>query len=417
MMILTDHETIIRCYPFEAGEYYLGQDDTNRIDSIYRCYNSTAYNIVKKFGVKNVSKTVREAFEKDRGDSWFKVVHAIEPNNLREPGKIDNLNMPYTSVYFEYDNKDKANPIFLREGGFNQFPCMTPRWSVNGSEVYGRSPTMDALADIKMLQTMQERTIEAIEKMVDPPVNAPADMKKKAVSILPGAVNFSDMTSSKGGMSAVYEVRPDIKAIEYKIERVHESIDRTLFNDLFLMIANERQRNKTATEVTEISDERMRLLAPVIERICPELLDTAIDRIFAIMETNGMIPPPPDELTDQDIEIEYVSILAQRQKLVSINSIRQWIAFVMGVAEGKPEIMDTINADEVSEEAGDILGVPPKVIAPKEQREAIRKKREQEIEQLKQQEQSAQMAQGVKTLSETDTDSNNALTQIAGAMV
>ena len=54
--------------------------------------------------------------------------------------------MPFESVYLEYKNGNE-----LSVGGFKEFPFVVPRYLKASNEIYGRSPAMTALPDVKML--------------------------------------------------------------------------------------------------------------------------------------------------------------------------------------------------------------------------------------------------------------------------
>ena len=81
----------------------------------------------------------------------------------------------------------------------------------------------------------------------------------------------------------------------------------------------------TATEVIQRNEEKMRLLGPVLGRLQSELLKPLIDRVFAILLRNNMLPQAPEFLSGRDIEIEYVSPLAKAQKSSELQSIMRAI--------------------------------------------------------------------------------------------
>ena len=56
------------------------------------------------------------------------------------------------------------------------------------------------------------------------------------------------------------------------------------------------------------------MLGPVLERIDVEVLKPIIERVFAIANRAGILPPPPPEVQGQMMNIEFVSMLAQAQK-------------------------------------------------------------------------------------------------------
>jgi hypothetical protein len=92
---------------------------------------------------------------------------------------------PIASVYYHADTR-----MLLSEGGFDDFPFMVPRFVKDSVSTYGRSPAMNALPDVKMLNKMSEVTIRAAQKQIDPPLMVPDDGFMLPVRTTPGSLNF-----------------------------------------------------------------------------------------------------------------------------------------------------------------------------------------------------------------------------------
>jgi len=413
LLIDEDYEHVIRCYPFTIGEYFIATDASLRVDTLYRQIQMTAKNVVDKFGEENVSTNVVRYTKENNKDQWVTVIHALEPNTDRKEGKVDAKNKPWISVYYEESSEDQDK--FLRESGYDIFPVMAPRWDTTGSEIYGRSPGMDTLPDVMMLQKMQEKGLIALDKLVDPPMNAPTSLKEIGANIISGGVNYVDITQGQQGLAPTYEVRPDFEKMEYKIEKVQEAIKEGFYNDLFLMLALGGDKEMTAREVAERHEEKLLAVGPVVERLQPELLDRVIDRTYDIMDKMGLIPEPPQELEDgESLEVEYISLLAQAQKMVGITSIEQTAGFVGSMAEIWPEARHKFNSMQAVDEYAAMIGVPVNVIASDEE---AKKKLDLEAEQIQKQrdiENTERAIQSAKTLSETDTEGNSALKALTG---
>ncbi len=412
MAIDADYHTVIRCYPFTVGEYYLAADAGLRVDSFFRIYWETVRNVVTKYGEENCSTSTVNMFKNGNGDKWIRIVHLVEPNKDHTPGALEAERKAFKSATYEYKGHGEK---FLRESGYDHFPIMAPRWAVTGTDVYGTSPGMETLGDVKMLQKMQTKALVALDKLVDPPMNAPMNLKHQGANIIPGGVNYLDLNQGQQAFTPAYQVNPDFRSMEYKIEKVQQSIREGLFADLFLMIANTR-KDMTATEVMERHEEKLLMLGPVIERIQPELLDRVIDRTFYLMDEAGLLPPPPQELEGMEMEIEYISLLAQAQKMVGTAAIEQTAAFVGNLAAVKPEVLDKFDQDEAVDQYADMVGVPPKIIVPDDRVREIRAERAKQIQQQQAMETGMRMAEGAKTLSQADTGGNNALTNLMGGM-
>ena len=410
MAIDQDPDTVIRCYPFTVGEYYLSTDYHHRVDTFYRVFWSTAGNLVGRYGRDKVSQSIRNMVANGNGDKWVQVVNVIEPNPDYLPGRLDAIRKPIRSLTFE---RKGHNDNALNVAGYDFFPIMAPRWSVTGVDVYGMSPGMETLGDVKMLHKMQTKSLIALDKLVDPPMNAPLHLKQKGASIVPGGVNYLDINSTNQAFAPAYQVQPDFKSIEYKIEKIQMAIREGFFADLFLLIANS-PKDMTATEVLERHEEKLLMLGPVIERIQPELLDRVIDRTFYLMEDAGMLPQVPPELAGADLEVEYISLLAQAQKMVGVTAIEQVAAFVGNLSAVKPEVLDKFNQDEAVDLYADMVGVPPSIIFDDEQVKKVRAERAALMRQQEQMQNMMSMAEGAKTLSQADTGGNNALNALMG---
>src|SRR5258708_22639753 len=98
-----------------------------------------------------------------------------------------------------------------------------------------------------------------------------------------------------------------------------QRIRRAFFEDLFLMMAQSDElrgsQPVTAREVEERHEEKLIALGPVLERTNDELLNPLVDRVYDMMDARGMFPPPPQDLHGQRLKVEYISIMAQAQKL------------------------------------------------------------------------------------------------------
>ena len=169
-IVLPDFKNVIHHYTLTAGEYAIATDSQGKVDTLYREFQMTVRQIVQEFGPENCSTTVRTQYEKGNFDKWVTVNHAIEPRTARDTGKRDSRNMPWRSVYFEQGCNEHQ---VLRESGFQSFPALGPRWAVTGGDIYGNSPAMESLGDIKQLQHEQLRKAQGIDYKTKPPLQVP----------------------------------------------------------------------------------------------------------------------------------------------------------------------------------------------------------------------------------------------------
>jgi len=410
--IVEDVVDVIRGQNFTIGEYWLGTGPDGRVNTFGRQFYYTIAQLVEEFGLENCSVSTQNAFKGKSLDQWVKVCHLIQPNSDRDTSKIDKENMNFESLYWEEGSQEEA---FLRKGGFRGFPILCPRWDVVSADVYGRGPGWEVLGDAKMLQKMQRNKLIALDKLTNPPVQIKGDTMGDA-NLLPGGITRFASGGADAGVSATYQVNPNIAELEATIQQTKRDISEGYYSDLFLMISQLDQPNTTAREIVERHEEKLLMLGPVLERLESELLDPLIDRTFSIMLAKGLIPMPPEELQGMEMKVEYISMLAQAQKMVGTASIAQTVTFAQNIAAVIPEAADMINVDETIQEYADMMGVPPKIIRSKEDVAVIRQSRADQVAAQQKAITMQNMVAGAKTLSDTKLGQNSALDQIGKNM-
>lgn len=408
--VLEDDEDVIRCYPFPIGSYALGASHRGNVDTVYREFQMTVRQLVGQFGLENVSTSTKNLWERGNREAWIDVVHLVEPNDMYDERKAASKYKRFKSCYYE---KGAEGDQMLREAGFDEFPVMAPRWSLTGEDIYGHSPAMDALGDIRVLQLEQKRKAQAIDKLVNPPMIAPSSLRNQRASLLAGDVTYVDVAQGGQGFTPAYQINPRIQELMLDIQENQGRIRRAFFEDLFLMMANDSRSNITAREIQERHEEKLLMLGPVLERLNDELLDPLIDRTFGIMMRMGLIPPPPKELEGMDLSVEYVSVMAQAMKLTGITGIERLMSFAGSMAQANPAVLDKIDFDQTLDEYANMVGVPPSIIKDDDTVGKLRADRAAQEAQIQQQAMVAQTAETAKTMSDVKITDDNAV----GAMI
>lgn len=402
-IVLPDFQNVIHHYPLTIGEYTLATNHRGEVDTLAREFQMTVGQMVGQFGLANCSQTVRDLWNKHTYDSWVDVVHIIEPrrNSERDMRKRDGRNMAFSSCYLE-PGRDESD-TYLSESGFEKFPVLAPRWVVTGNDVYGTSPGMECLGDVKQLQHQQLRKGQAIDYQVNPPLQVPTAYKEAARSRLPGGVMYVDAVGQNAGVRSAFEVNLNLQHLMLDIQDVRERIRSSYYADLFLMLANDTRSGITATEVAERHQEKLLMLGPVLERLHNELLAPLIDMAFDYAERAGILPEPPPELQGAELKIEFISVLAQAQQAVASQGVDRLLVTVGQLAALKPEILDKVDFDQVVDDYGSMFGVNPKIIVPDDR---VATMRQQRAQQLAQQQAAASMPQAVesaKTMGDVNT--------------
>ncbi|BAQ85581.1 head-tail connector protein [uncultured Mediterranean phage uvMED] len=379
MFIEEDDEDILKFSTRHINEIFIAENDKGRIDTVFRKFSLSARAVMQKFG--DVSINIATKAKKDPYEE-VEIMHAVYPRSDFDPRKQDKENMPFESVYLDAESGDE-----LSVSGFREFPFVVPRYLKASHEIYGRSPAMTALPDVKMLNEMSKTTIKSAQKQVDPPLLVPDDGFMLPVRTIPGGLNFY----RAGTRDRIETLNIGANTpLGLNMEEQRRNSIRNAFYVNQLMMQSGPQM--TATEVIQRNEEKMRLLGPVLGRLQSELLKPLIDRTFALILRKNLFRPAPEFLAGQDIEIEYVSPLAKAQKSTELSSIMRAIE-ILGSLSNVAPVFDHINMDKLVRHLADIVGVPQKILKPQSELNAERQQAAQQQEQMQQMQQVQQLAE------------------------
>jgi hypothetical protein len=323
-----DGGLLFECRPL--AECVIAENIDGRVDTVYRLTKYTVRQMrqmAKTHGWK-LSDRTNDLIKDDKLDDEIHVIHAVYPREEREFGKKDQKNMPWASCYFEYDECHE-----LHEGGFPEFPFLVPRWGKYSGEIYGRSPAMTALPDIKMLQQMAMSKIKLVQKAADPPTWLRDDGIVGSQRTIPGGINYWRGNPNEGIMMQPVSLQ-GIQFLVEDIAMIRQQVLQTFYADLMRMAD---RANMTATEVVQRTAEQMRLLGPLEGRLQSEFLGPFIERVFGILTRMALLPSAPEAIQEQEFTIEYISPLATAQKQQSVNGLMQ-VSMVLANMVG-PDMM------------------------------------------------------------------------------
>ena len=359
-------------------EYFIAENINGKVDTLYRKYKLTARQAVQEFGEDNVGEKVLEA-AKEKPDKIFNFIHAVEPTEdyERATGKSA-TKLPFHSCHVCMEDKMK-----VRVGGYNEFPYLVPRWSKATGEIFGRSPSYNALPDIKTVNKAVEIGLKAWAKAIDPPLLVQDDGVIGRVRMTPGGIT---VVRNDGAIKPL-QIGSNWQITDMKENQLRTAIRQAYYSDQLQL---QEGPQMTATEVQVRYELMQRLLGPTLGRFQTEFLNPLIERIFGIMLRNDALLERPEMLTEAEIDIEYVGPLARSQRMEEVTAIDRLYELVFGVAQADPSIMDLINHDVAMRARATLLGVPKTILRGQDEVDAIR---EQRAEQQQMQQQMAMQQQ------------------------
>ena len=332
------------------AECYVSEDAQGRVDTVYRKYKTTARAAQAQF--TNLTRRIEKLAEQDPY-AELELLHIVMPREERNPKLRTKNNKPFASIFVDPDEKQ-----ILGEGGFDELPYMVPRFLKASFELgYGRSPSMTALPDTKMVNKMSEIVIRASQLQIHPPMMVPDDGFMLPVRTTPGGLNF--YRSGTRDRIEPLNIGANNPIGEQQLEQRRQAIRAAFYVDQLILGTGPTM---TATEVIQRTEEKMRLLGPVLGRLQAELLQPLINRVFSILARKRAFKPAPESLRDGDIDIEYVSPLAKAQRSGEVQSILQMVEFLAPLTQIDQGVLDYLDVDGMAKHIIRVTGTPATVV-------------------------------------------------------
>lgn len=422
--IFPDSRLGVHFVSYPIGSYAMETGPDGTIEIFCRKYKMSARQLVDKFGKENVPKNILN--ELDNGGAGIKAQHTVvwyvEPNKSYDPAKFGGEYLPYISVYYVEGSDENE---FLYVGGFYEFPVPVARYLINGNEAYGKGPGWFAEGDSKALQLMEKDRLVAIELGVKPPVQASPDMANKGINMIPGGKTYRNGDNK---IEPLFNVGANLQHLESAIAQQVERIKKEYNANLFMMLDELADKQMTAREVLERNQEKMAILGPVVQRMQFEFLGRIIERVYNILDRAHAFPEPEDPelaqmLQGEEIKIEYISPLAQAQKMSGLVNIEQAVAFAGQLAQFDQNILKKINWSEALNQYFALVGAPAAIKRSDDEYNEMVQAEQQAQAQAMQEQQAMNMiqaaapaAQAAKNATDAANDGNPVLADLMGML-
>jgi len=251
---------------------------------------------------------------------------------------------------------------------------MTHRFYRRFDTVWGISPGMKALPDVRMLNAKAKTQMRAEMKLTDPPVAMPDNVFLAPLNANPRGTNYyqADAMTRDSIFPIMNYGNPNIgkESLLYSQERVRAQ----MYTDVFQTFQNlGKQMNNP--EVFERIAEKLTLLGPAVGRFL-NLNDNVLHRTIGMLDRRGMLPePPPEIIEDPSYEIDYISTLAKAQRNGELQALQNAMIVVGNMAQFSPEVLDKIDADAGVDVTFNITGAPVQMLRDDQEVQDIRANR------------------------------------------
>ncbi len=237
-----------------------------------------------------------------------------------------------------------------------------------------------------MLNAMEETHIKAAQRAADPTILAHDEDTFSPADYYPGSVIYGQVNERGQPLAQPLNTGANLQlSLEMSKER-RDAIRQAFF---FSIMQLQNRPQMTATEFLGFQEEYLRQMGPNLGRIQSQGLAPLIARRYDILAQAGQIDPPPPELEEIPLQIEYTSPLAKMQKAAEAKATLQFVTGMRQVADatGDMGVMDNVDGDSVAAVLHDAMGPPPSV---RRDPAAVEKLRQQRAQLAAQREQLAQ---------------------------
>jgi hypothetical protein len=322
------------------GQVVLEEGPDGRLDVTFRRCELTVAALHARFPAARLPEAIIRAAASDP-DLRIGIVEAVVPSQ----GSYG-----YAAVL-----EAESDETVLAQGRFEMSPFINFRWLKAPGEVYGRSPVMKALPDIKTANKVVELVLKnatiavtGIWQADDDGVLNPANIKLVPGTIIPKAVG------SQGLQPLVAPGRFDTSQLV--LDDLRGRIRHALLAD---KLGQTNSPKMTATEVLERSSEMARLLGATYGRLQSELLTPLVLRAVHILRRRGEIP---DLVIDgREVDLQYRSPLAQSQAQRDARNMLTWLSSLSHLG---PEALAAIDPAAAARWLGRSFNVPADILRP-----------------------------------------------------
>lgn len=355
------------------------EDENGEVDTLFRdlwLSSDQAVSLFGKAGIPKESLPRKIQSDYDHGDgkrfAFIQFIFPISKFDL-DIGLRASRGRPYYSLYIS-----RSGDVAVAEGGYWYKPFFGWRWSRNpdGSPYGTDCPGLMEISNVKQLNVMRKDLIRISALNARPPLKATSRLKNRIQNIPNG------VTLLKAGEDFTRAITTgDIRPMMEDLAAIQTSVHETYHRSLFLVLTENLDRTKTATEVEGIKGEQAAMLTAFYGRMAVEFLEPAVEDLYQLEIDAGRAPERPDVLRGERVKIDLVSPLAMLQKrYLMLDSTRQWLNEIITIQQTfDPNAGDHVNVEQYIRRAADLYNVDRTVvrdIVEVRRRQAIRAQQE-----------------------------------------
>ena len=407
------------------GSYYVLNNGLGEANCLVREFSMNVKAIVDLYGTKNAngkwdwsnfSTSVRKMYEESNYSQKVGVVQVVIENEDFNPSEpIGGKNRQWVSKTYEVgrnqafiEGQDFGSQtpdinnenLFLKISYSKRKPFIVGKSQTSSNFEYGeKGPTLDALGLIKSLNKKAISKDQAIEQMLRPAIQGPANLKKSYITTASNAYVPLDAHSlSQKGLRTVYEVNPAIGGLTQDVEDLRRQVDQHYYAD-FLLFLSRNPKTRTATETNAVLNEQQLVIGPNLQSLNWTYNTPVVEFVIDfVIDEDPNLPPPPPDLQGKFLRPEFISVFAQAQRAADLPAVNQYMAMISEVSQINPGILDKANLDKLADIYEDRLYLPEGLNNSQDKTEALRQQAQAQAQRQQKLEAMTQVASAAKDI-------------------
>lgn len=340
----------VRFRAIHLSEIFFAQNHQGRINHAYRIFSMTAREAAQEPRWDLPAKVMEAA--KEKPEERFRFLHCVIPRGDKSYVRSDYKSMPFASYYICLDGCK-----IVSEGGYTTFPYAVARFDQAPGEIYGRSPAMDALPAVKMLNEMKKADVKQAHRTADPVLIAFDDDQIDGFDLAPGAINYGGVSADGRALVQTLPIG-DRRPAEQLGMTERQAIDDAFFIRLYQVLTDRPEM--TAYQSAVLDKEKSQLLLPKIARMQDEYGGAVAVRTLDVLAVQRVFPQAPEQLaaTGGRVRVEYDSPVGSTLRASQAAGIMNAATFLTNLTAqtGDPAYIDRLDADEIGRDLPMVLG-------------------------------------------------------------
>lgn len=403
------------------GSYFVINNGFNEAVTLVREQTLTVKAIVDFYGTKdahgnytwdNISYNVKRMYEQGNYTTQWTIVQVITQNDNYDPtlpprgwnapwinvsyelGGTGGQNYQYSTEFSDLLADTKERQKWLSARAHYRKPFVVGKTDSGMNFEYGEiGPTLSALGLIKSLNKKAIAKDQAIEQMLRPALQGPANLRKSYITTAANSYVPVDPTSFAQGrgsaLRSIYEINPAITELTSDVQDMREQVNKIYYAD-YLMYLTQNPKTRTAEETRAVLQEQQMVIGPNLQSLNTTYNVPLVENLadYVLYDDPYMKQfPMPAALSGQFIRPEFISVFAQAQRAADLPAIDQYMEMVEKVGQLNPQIWDKANLDKLADLYEDRLFLPAGLNRPqsdvdaRREAQAAAQKRQQLLEQ------------------------------------